>query len=115
MPTRFYPARQMQNDQGKLTLVNTKIDDLCHYDDGSCAACPDPGVGNCECGSQYVGLIPSDVVFDQGGVYNIQWQLGEKDVTPLAGQGPVELKFFATDTGDSIYDTVILIDAVVFK
>ena len=105
----------ISNDVGQLTLVSAKVDDLCHYNDGSCASCPDPGVGNCECGGQYVGLIPSDVSFDQGGVYNIQWQLAEKDITPLAGEGPVKLKFFSTDAGDSIYDTVILIDSIVFK
>jgi hypothetical protein len=106
---------KLSNDVGQLTMVNAKVDDLCHYNDGSCASCPDPGIGNCECGTQYVGLIPSDISFDQGGVYNIQWQLAEQDVTPLAGQGPVELKFFSTDQGDSIYDTVILFDSVVFK
>ena len=100
---------------GQITLVNAKVDDLCYYTDGSCPPCPDPGIGNCGCGGQYVGLIAADVSFDQGGVYNIQWQLAKKDITGLAGQGPVELKFFATDQGDSIYDTVILIDALVFK
>ncbi len=103
------------NDVGQITLVSTKVDDLCHYNDGSCAPCPDPGVGNCECGSQYKGLIASDVSFDQGGVWNIKWQLAENDITPLAGQGPVQLKFFSTDAGDSIYDTVILFDSIVFK
>ncbi|MFT7622358.1 MAG: hypothetical protein ACI9WU_001531 [Myxococcota bacterium] len=103
------------NDVGQITLTSTKVDDLCHYNDGSCSSCPDPGVGNCECGGQYKGLIASDVSFDQGGVWNIQWQQTEKDITPLAGQGPVTLKFFSTDAGDSIYDTVILIDSITFK
>ena len=106
---------KLANDVGQLTLVSVKVDDLCHYNDGSCASCPDPGVGNCECGNQYVGLIPSDISFDQGGVYNIQWQTLEKDISPLSGQGPVELKFFSTDQGDSIYDTVILLDSITFK
>ena len=103
------------NNVGQITLVNTKVDDLCHYEDGTCDSCPDPGIGNCQCGSQYVGLIASDVSFDQGGVYNVQWQKSETDVTALAGGGPVQLKFFATDQGDSIYDTVILIDAITIK
>jgi len=108
--------------QGKLTLVNVKIDDLCFYDDGSCQNCPNPGKGNCECGSQYLGLKASDVSFDQGGVFNIKWQsnhnnkdTGSWDITPFAGAGPVQLKFFSSDAGDSIYDTVILVDSVIFK
>ena len=28
---------------------------------------------------------------------------------------PVQLRFFTTDVGDSIYDTVILVDAIVFE
>ena len=60
--------------------------------------------------------------FDQGGVFNVQWHAnhtnmpkGDWDITPFAGAGPVELKFFSSDAGDSIYDTVILIDSVVVK
>ena len=33
----------------------------------------------------------------------------------LAGAGAVTLRFFATDKGDSIYDTAILLDTVKFK
>lgn len=105
----------LSNDVGKLTLVDVKVDDLCEYNAGSCAACPDPGLGTCECGGHYVGLLPSDISFDQGGVFNVQWQTQEKDIKALAGEGPVSLKFFSTDAGDSIYDTVILIDALTFK
>jgi len=37
-------------------------------------------------------------------------------VSPLAGsKKKVELQFFATDKGDSIFDTVILIDEVTVK
>jgi len=112
----------LTGNQGKLTLINVKVDDLCFYDDGSCANCPNPGKSNCECGSQYLGLTGSDVNFDMGGVFNVQWHANHKnmpkgdwDITPFAGAGPVELKFFSSDAGDSIYDTVILIDSVVVK
>ena len=87
----------LEGGSGQLSLVNVKVDDLC---DG---------------GSQYTGLIASDVSFDQGGVYNIPWQMYTKDVTALAGNGPVTLKLFATDQGDSIYDTVILVDSIQFE
>ncbi len=104
----------LSNDVGQITLVNVKVDDLCHYNESGCDPCPDPGTGNCQCGSQYVGLLPSDVSFDIGGVFNTQWQGVEKDIKALAGKGPVSLKFFATDQGDSIFDTVILFDAISF-
>lgn len=97
-------------DTGQLSLVNVQIDDLCHYDDGACAPCPDPTLG-CDCGSQYVGLTSdTGVVCDQGGVWCTPWQELEADVTPLAGAGPVELRLFTTNTGDSIFDTAVLLD-----
>jgi hypothetical protein len=55
------------------------------------------------------------VSFDQGGVYNGSWILSTANITPLAGQGPVTMTYFATDVGDSIYDTVILIDNLRFE
>ena len=41
------------------------------------------------------------------------WQKQCTDVSGLSGADKkVTLKFFATDTGDSIFDTVILLDEV---
>ena len=123
---------------GQLTLVDTRVDDLCGYEDGSCATCNDPspcapecagqsgcqlpegggacvGTYNCECGRYFVGLTPSDIEFDQGGVYNVLWQHSVKNIQALAGTGPVTLRLFATDKGDSVFDTAILIDAIKFK
>jgi len=123
---------------GQLTLVDVKIDDLCGYQDGTCGSCPNPnpcdlacmgqsgchlpeeggacvGSYNCNCGRYFVGLIPSDVSFDQGGVYEILWQRAVRNVQALAGTGPVTLRLFATDIGDSVFDTAILIDAIQFK
>ena len=97
----------IENETGKITLVEVKVDDLCPP--GQCFSC----------GSKYVGLVPSDVSFDQGDVYNTNWNKAEANVSVLAGggigPGPVTLKFFVTDTGDSIYDTVVLIDKIEFK
>lgn len=92
----------LEASNGKITLVDVTVDDLC-------------GAGDCSgCGGKYVGLIPSDVSFDQGGVYNTQWQTLTKNVAALAGQGPVTMRLFTSDAGDSIYDTVILVDSITF-
>jgi hypothetical protein len=93
----------LQGDQGKIVLVDTKVDDIC------------PANACFGCGSQALPLVPSDVSFDQGDVYNTQWQQATSNISALAGAGPVILKFFATDAGDSIYDTVILVDSLKFE
>lgn len=123
---------------GQITVVDLTIDDLCGYGDGSCGSCNNPTAcdldcmgesgcqldtasgyctGNypCDCGKYFMGLTASDVSFDQGGVYNVLWQKTTKNIQALAGQGKVNLRLYATDTGDSIYDTVILIDGIRFK
>ncbi|MFT7582047.1 MAG: hypothetical protein ACI9MR_003728, partial [Myxococcota bacterium] len=121
-----------------IELVNLTVDDLCHYQDGLCGDCPNPqpcdaacvdvagcylsddmtqcdGVYNCRCGSNFVGLEASDVSFDKGGVFNIQWQQTLKDVRSMSGTGPVTLRLFATDAADSVFDSAILIDKVRFN
>ncbi|MBM4342337.1 MAG: hypothetical protein FJ100_03045 [Deltaproteobacteria bacterium] len=80
-----------------ITVVNAKVDDLC---DG---------------GGQFKGLTPADVSFDKGGVFMTPWVMGSKDISPFAGNGSVLLSFFATDVGDSIYDTAVLFDKVDFE
>lgn len=99
--------------QGKLTMTDVWIDPLCPYDCGGKSPCQ-PGSPSCKCGSQWKTLDQADVIFDQGGVFMTPWQKECKDVTPFAGKR-VDLKFFATDTGDSIYDTVVLIDEITMK
>jgi len=94
----------LESSLGKISMVDVTVDDLCESGTSDCFSC----------GSQYVGLIPSDVSFDQGGVYNTQWQSVTADVGALAGKGPVTLRLFTTDAGDSIYDTVILVDSIQF-
>ena len=72
---------------GNISLQSTKVDDIC-------------------------GIVtPADVSFDKGGVYKTGWITQAVDVTALAGATGV-LKFSADDVGDSIYDTVILVDRV---
>lgn len=105
----------LNSDVLKKTMVNVYIDTLCPYDCGGKSPC-EPGSPSCKCGQDWKGLSPSDVNFDQGGVFVTPWQKTCIDITPLAGSGKkAELSFFATDKGDSIFDTVILIDEVTVK
>ncbi len=93
----------LESEAGNVTLVDTWIDALC------------PAEACFGCGAQYVGMVESDVSFDQDDVWNIEWQTASKDVRALAGKGPVTLRFFTGDVGDSIYDTAVLVDSVVFE
>jgi hypothetical protein len=91
---------QLETSAGSKKLVSANVDALC-------------GPSDCfGCGGQYFGLTPSDVAFDQGDVYNTPWKTETVDVKPFAGAGPVTLRLFSTDVGDSIYDSAILIDGV---
>jgi hypothetical protein len=50
--------------------------------------------------------------FDQGDVYATGWR-PQTETIPASLRGKrVELRFFATDIGDSIYDTAVLIDNI---
>lgn len=93
----------LEADDGQVTCVNVTVDNLCP---------PQECVG---CGSEYDGLVQSCCSFDQGDVWETIWRKATCNVMPLAGKGASTLRFFATDLGDSIYDTVILIDAIKFK
>jgi hypothetical protein len=59
----------------------------------------------CEVGA----VTPSDVSFDQGGVYDTGWITETIDVSAMAGK-KVDLTVYSTDVGDSIYDSAILVD-----
>ena len=72
---------------GAALLQSTKVDDLCG------------------------GVTPADVAFDKGDVHKTGWITQAVDVTALAGTTDV-LRFGAADVGDSIYDSVILVDRV---
>ncbi|MCC6623966.1 MAG: hypothetical protein IT385_22100 [Deltaproteobacteria bacterium] len=120
---------------GTLPLVTVAVDDLCQYEDGTCAACPAPvacdaacfaqdgcfltsdeaactGSFACQCGRYFEGLAESDIGFDRGGVWRTQWRKTVVDVSALAGRGPVTLALEVQDSGDSSFDTAILIDEI---
>ncbi len=105
----------LKTDANQVTMTNVYIDSLCPYDCEGKSPC-EPGSPTCKCGKDWKGLSPSDAIFDQGGVFMTPWQKQCQDITPLAGtEKKVDLTFFATDKGDSIYDTVILLDEVTVK
>lgn len=79
------------------TIMDVRVDDLC---DG---------------GKQFKGLTKADVGFDQGDVWMTPWVHQTADISPLAGGAAINLRFFATDAGDGIYDTAVLIDKVEFQ
>lgn len=114
-------------------MVDVRVDDLCGYSDGVCAACaapkacdaacsaepgcylvPDEGVCrgdfNCQCGREYTGLTSSSLGFDQGGVYETVWRRSILDVSDVAGRGPVTLRLVVEDSGDSLFDSAVLVD-----
>jgi hypothetical protein len=87
------------------TVVDAIVDDLCAPNDNGCFSC-----GKC-----YKGLtscLPCE--FDIGDVHATSWQKSVENIAQFAGKGPVTLSFFTTDAGDSIYDTVVLIDHLKF-
>jgi hypothetical protein len=94
---------KLESDDGQITFVDASVDSLCPPQECS------------GCGGQYDELIQSDVSFDQGDCWMTHWRKAASNVMALAGKGAVTLRFFATDKGDSIYDTAILIDTVKFK
>jgi hypothetical protein len=77
---------------GDVELQKTTVDDLCND--------PDPNL-----------LSQADVGFDQNGVWMTPWLHKTVDITALAGT-TATLVFAAGDVGDSIFDTVILVDDV---
>ncbi|MBL6975654.1 MAG: hypothetical protein ISR64_07990 [Deltaproteobacteria bacterium] len=86
-----------------VDLLNATIDDFCSSTD--CAGC----------GSLYMGLEEADVGFDVGGVWMTPWLEFEADITGLfEDDEPLTLAFFVGDAGDSVFDTLILIDDIQF-
>ncbi|MSP90478.1 MAG: hypothetical protein EXR79_01520 [Myxococcales bacterium] len=109
---RFTVTLMAETQNKKLTMTDVWIDELCPYDCGGKKPCQ-PGDPACQCGKQWKTLTQADLSFDQGGVYMTPWQKQCADISTLAGSNlKVNLSFFATDKGDSIFDTAVLIDEV---
>lgn len=56
-------------------------------------------------------VSPSPINFDQDGVYDTGWRTATLNADPYAGK-TVFLRFYATDVGDSIFDSAILLDNI---
>jgi hypothetical protein len=98
---------------GQKTVTDVWVDALCPHDCGGKSPCQ-PGSADCKCGMKWETLTPADVSFDKGGVYMTPWVEDCADIKAFEGKR-VNLKFFTTDTGDSIYDSAVLIDEVTIK
>ncbi len=130
-----FRAELIDGSGGVRKIVEVTVDDLCAYGDGTCAACEAPqacdaacfaqdgcywseeiamceGQYNCQCGREFVGLTSSSIAFDQGGVYEVMWRESRLDVSEYAGRGPVTLRLSVEDSGDSLFDTAVLLDAI---
>ncbi|MBR57215.1 MAG: hypothetical protein CMH54_04060 [Myxococcales bacterium] len=102
--TQFQDTFQvdMETSTGNLKTVDVAVDDLCPQ--AQCLQCQ--------------GLHPlelSDVHFEEGEVWRMQyWARTELSLvgTGLPGGPPVTIRLYATDVGDSIYDSAILIDDI---
>jgi hypothetical protein len=79
-----------QVSYGVNVLQATKIDDVCY----------DPNI---------TLIHLDDVAFDKGDVWMTDWKTQSVDITAFAGTTDT-LTFAAGDVGDSIFDTVILVD-----
>ncbi len=86
-----------------VTVLDFSIDDVC------------PASECNGCGTLFGELAQSDVAFDQGDVWSTAWQKLAFPLPPgLAGK-PVTLKISVTDKGDSIYISVLALDAIEFS
>ena len=93
----------IESDTNELDVEHVWVDSLCPANE--CTGC----------GDHFVGMDPACVSFDVGGVHTTPWRESAVDVTAFAGKGPVTLRLYASDAGDSIYDTVILLDDIRFQ
>ena len=87
----------VESELASAEMLEYTIDDLCPPED-------------CQgCGSAYDGLIQSDVILDQGDVWNTTWREEWLPVTLPDGE-VFDLHLELEDAGDGIYDTVLLVD-----
>lgn len=93
----------LEGAEGMITMTSMTIDDLCPVEE--CV----------NCGGQFQGLTACDFLLDQGDCWMTTWRQAAVDVSQLAGMGAVTLRFYSTDVGDSLYDSVILLDTIKLK
>lgn len=97
-----FAVRLIQPEQAAEVLFSRTVDDIAEE-----WGCPQNGGPDCE----LISVSP-DIIFDQGDVHMTGWQTLELDLSAYQGQ-LITLIFSASDVGDSIYDTAILLDDLV--
>lgn len=93
---------KLTNALGQHQVLWRTVDDLCKP--GSCS----------HCGDFYVGLEPSEVVYDQGDVYTTPWQTAVYELPQGYAAYPITVTIQVYDVGDSQYTSAVLIDNVYF-
>jgi hypothetical protein len=89
-------------NQSAEFLFSKTVDDI-----AADRQCPRGGGPQCS-----LEPVSPGIVFDQGDVHMTGWQTLDLDLTPYRGQ-VITLVLSASDVGDSIYDTAILLDGLV--
>lgn len=99
-----FRIRITRPDGSEQVVYHRTVDDIAEEFN-----CPVDGGPNC----QLIPVSPG-IVFDQGDVHMTGWQTLTLDFTPYRGE-LITLRFEATDVGDSIFDTAILLDGLVIR
>ena len=89
----------VQNGVGSI-IRHVAIDDLCPPQQ-----CP-------TCGKDYVSLDPSDIVLDQGEVWETGWKEDWLPIVLTGDPSKFTLTLALADAGDDLYDTVVLVDRI---
>ncbi|MFH1998775.1 MAG: choice-of-anchor L domain-containing protein [Planctomycetota bacterium] len=88
----FFQIKIIDEQGASTTIFHQSIDDIAN--------------------SYSLSLVSPDIVFDKGDVYMTDWQFLVYSLLPWADQY-VTIELSCGDVGDSIYDTAILLDAIV--
>jgi len=94
----------VRDKAGHEAVFSRDIDSLCNSSD--CFGC----------GTENVGLTPSDVQFDKGDTHVTPWQIAYLPTAAVSGSSEktLEVVFEVGDKGDSIGKTLVLVDDVAF-
>ncbi len=98
-----------KSDGSQSVLLNKTIDGLAAENGASY----DKGPPVVAIPGSLISVSPA-ISFDQGGVFETGWKTSTFDISAYAGQ-KITLTLRALDAGDSIYDTVILLDDITIQ
>ena len=106
---------RLKTDAGTLpvTVLECRVDDMCHYEANFCKPNPCAPPSDCGCGACYEPYAPATAcTFDGAQVMAGAFRKTTVNVSALAGKGPVSLVLEITDKGQPSNETAILIDDV---